>query len=157
MASNFKKHPAFRPINKEHVDLLISKDIAAEAWYPHTLGIYLEKEGLTSIPPKLDAAISAQIVKLHESGFYHGDLHEYNIVFKVVDGEYIVRIIDFETLRTIDELKSDPDQLQILYDFVGALSNYEGFPCTLESLFKFELINYKFNIIVDTLKKISPN
>lgn len=129
--STDKLGPAYRPINQDHVALLISKGIAANQRYPYTLGSYMRLH--FSIPDELIQNVIQKIKELHEAGFYHGDLHAYNIVF---DHNYEVRLIDFETLRTMDELKQNQSEIDILYEFLKL--NYTEYERTLDDLIKFE-------------------
>src|SRR5438445_8633444 len=115
MFTNYKTDPAYRCVNDEHVNLLKSKGIAANQLYKYTLESYMKEFKIT---PKLAEIIATKISELHKLGFYHGDLHEKNIVLDVIgDDEFEVRLIDFETLRTMEELQDDPDEVKILYDF----------------------------------------
>lgn len=155
MVANFclKNDPAFRSIDNSYVKLLIFKDIAANKQYPYTLEKYMNEYGCQKkIPIKLQRAINEKIIALHQLGFYHGDLHHRNIVLDVIksnfdnqdDYDYEVRLIDFETLRTMEELQRDPDQVRIMYEFLGVDQNPE-YECTLEDLIKFEINNAIMN------------
>lgn len=139
----FKRNPIFprRTFNGDHIDKLITMNVAAGELYQFTLSKYMEDNKLEEIPKSLENEITTKINALHEAGYIHGDLHEGNIVFNINNGEYDVRLIDFETLHTIKELEEDTDKIKVLFDFLG-IDGY-GFKCTLSDLIAFERKNHK--------------
>lgn len=163
---SWKSDPAYRPINPEWQKLLAEKNISAKLYYPYTLYSYMEEKNLEKIPAKLDLAIQYKIKELHDLGFLHGDLHARNIVLRVVDcdslgisqevkskgsvdevenNDYEVRLIDFETMRRIDEFHEDPEQIKIMYDFLAIPDNAPEIEATVQGLIEFEYINYKLD------------
>ena len=140
--SHYKKDPAYRTVDSNLVNKLIALDIGADRRYDFTLGTYMSDNNLEKIPEKLDIEIQSKIATLHEAGFVHCDLHEFNIVFDIIDNgrcsyvEYAVRLIEFETLRAISELKDSDEETKMICKFLGM--DHYGYDCTLEGLMKFE-------------------
>lgn len=78
-----------------------------------TVGYFLENENEDIDDDKMMNSIKRSIDELHNNGFIHGDIHEYNMFYNP-DKDHVL-FIDFDKSKKSDDPKKD-ESYQFFYD-----------------------------------------
>lgn len=103
--------------------------------YPSTLGDWLDNDGKLEV---VDPIVDNLILKMHERGIIHGDLHANNIVITPGTKNPDIRFIDFDEAMYIDEVAHSKDAIARIATFWQVDEFEHGKVDTIDALLAYE-------------------